>query len=116
MPKVFVIQAPSRPKDLSSAQRYGAIHFIFNDPTFQPSQSPGVASNLIGDALADFNPDTDYLLALGGDLVGILMVGHILREMYPGRPTSILRWERERDTSGKRVEGAGFYVPCVIRW
>lgn len=116
MPTVYVIQAPTRPKDLSSAQRYGDLHFIFDDPQFQPSLAPGKASGLIEDALARFRPEEDYVLALGGDLVGILMVGHKLRDMFPGQAIRTLRWERERDTSGRRVEGSGFYVPVVLRW
>lgn len=115
MPKVFVIQPPYRDKDLSSAHRYGAIHFIFDDARFQPSVRPGVARSQINKALDNFDPKEDYLLFLGGDWVGAMMVGQSLEARFPGQDIRILRWERERSTDGDRLPGAGFYVPSIIK-
>jgi hypothetical protein len=115
MPKVFVIQPPYRDKDLSSAHRYGTIHFIFDDARFQPSVRPGIARWQIDKALVNFDPTEDYLLFLGGDWVGSMMVGQSLQFKFPGQGIKILRWERERTSEGDRRPGAGFYVPSVIK-
>lgn len=116
MSKVLVIQQSYSEKDLSSAARYGTIEFIFPDYRFQPSQRPGMAVTPIEKAIMDFNPDEDYLLSLGGDWVGVMMVGMAMNRHHPGREIRILRWERERDTTGERIPGSGFYVPSTIRF
>lgn len=114
--KVLVVQKSFRDKDLSSAARYGTLHFIFDDPSFQPSLRPGIARSPIDIAAMNFNPAEDYLLFLGGDWVGAFMVGQAIQDRHPGKDIKILRWERERSTDGVRQPGAGFYVPSTIRF
>lgn len=114
-PRVFVVQPSIRSRDLSSAQRYGTIQYLIDDPQFQPSLQPGVAKKRIEDGLADFRPGVDYILFLGGDPLGAIMLGVALGNMFPGKRISGLRYERERDLSGNRREGSGFYVPALIQ-
>lgn len=113
-PQVFVVQPTPRPKDLSSAHRYGTIRHIFEDPLFQASIEPGIARRKMEEALSTFVPERDYVLFLGGDPAGAILLGAILRDQFPGRSIRMLRWERERDVTGKRVAGAGFYVPTML--
>ena len=115
MSNVYIVQTPYRDKDLSSAHRYGDLRFIFEDSRFQPSLRPGVAQKLIQDSLEFFDPDEDYILSLGGDWVGQLMVGQYLAAKFPGRDIKILRWERQRALDGERQVGAGYYVPSIVR-
>lgn len=112
MPNVYVVQRPSKEMDFSSAHDYGAIRFVLEDPRFQPSQQPGVAQKIIDSAVMEFNPDKDYLIAVGSDWSGVLMMGMALSRRYPGRPIKILRWERFRDPKDPRK---GFYTPSTVR-
>lgn len=114
-PQVLIIQRPFKDKDLSSASRYGRLEYIFDNPRFQASTQPGVAQRFIEESLNGFDPETDYILHLGGDWVGALLVGAALRNRYPGKSIRALRWERERNTSGERLEGHGFYTPVMMR-
>lgn len=116
MPKVLIVQRSYNEKDLSSAARYGALHFIFSDSRFQPSLSPGRAIRPIEEAVMSFDPDEDYLLSLGGDWTGAMIVGMAMNRYHPGREIKVLRWERERSPTGQRLPGAGFYVPSTIRF
>lgn len=115
MNKVLVLQPSIRPKDLSSAMRYGRIDYVFSDPAFQPSLEPGTAIRDIDESLKNFRPEEDFVLFLGGDPVGAIMLGHRLATRFPGTNIRTLRWERERDTNGRPTPGAGFYVPAMIR-
>lgn len=112
---VYVVQPPARPKDLSSAQRYGNIQYLIDEPLFQPSLQPGVARRRMEDGLKNFRPEQDYVLFLGGDPVGAILLGIVLGEMFPGKKVTTLRYERERDISGRRQEGVGFYVPSILQ-
>jgi hypothetical protein len=114
-PKVLVVQPPTRSKDLSSAQRYGVIEYIFDDPRFQAGEQPGVAQEKIRKALQDFDPDTDYVLFLGGDPIGAILLGQQLSTVHRGKTIKALRWERERDINGKRLIGVGYYVPTIMK-
>lgn len=114
-PRVYVVQPSIRSRDLSSAQRYGAIHYLIEDPRFQSSLQPGVARRRMEEGLKDFRPEHDYVLFLGGDPLGAVVLGIVLGEMFPGKKISALRYERERDLSGNRQEGAGFYVPASLQ-
>jgi hypothetical protein len=113
-PQVLAPQPSIAKKDVSSAHRYGSINYIFADPTYQPSQEPGRAMRYVRQAAMDFDPDHDHVLFLGGDPVGAVMLGAALAQAHPGRRLRMLRWERERDTQGRRIPGAGFYVPTDI--
>ncbi len=95
-------------KDLSSAQRYGKVLHILG-PRDQASLAPGPCLFKIKKTLRDFNPETDFLCYAGGDPHTLLLVGFALRDLNI-RDARFLRWERERDTEGRRKPG-GFYVP-----
>lgn len=115
MPNVYIVQRPNKEMDLSSALDYGVIRFVIEDKRFQPSQQPGVAQKLIYEGLKSFDPDEDYLLALGQDWCGIAMAGMALNRMWPGKPIKILRWERKRNPAEGAKFPQGFYTPSTIR-
>ena len=115
MSKVLILQPSLRPKDLSSAARYGRIEFVFADPGFQPSLEPGVATQEIDAAIENFRPEEDYVLFLGGDPIGAILLGFRLATRFPGTNIRAMRWERERSPSGQRSSDSGFYVPALIK-
>lgn len=115
MTNVYFVQRPHGGKDLSSAQRYGTVMFIIDDPTFQMSQAPGTARKLIEEGLERFDPREDYLVFGGGDPNGALLAGLVYRDFFPGHPLRTLRWERERGLDGERNPRIGFYVPVTLR-
>ena len=116
---VYLIQEPRGllrdgvvvPRDLSSANRYGKIFPILHSKA-QPSDTPGPTGFDLMKALRPFNPENDYLCYAGGDPLGLGLAllalrANGLREIY------YLKWDRERDTTGKAKPG-GFYVPIRI--
>lgn len=98
-------------KDLSSANRYGKIRHLLKSNELV-SQAPGPALNKMSRELKDFNPSCDYLCMVGGDFLSIALALLALRNMN-FREVQLLRWERERSTSGERTAG-GFYVPVTV--
>ena len=121
MSRVFILQPPTRKRDLSSAQRYGTIVYLIDDPEFQASLFPAKALMEIVNRLRewDYNPERDYVVFAGGDSVGALMLGQITSAF--GRITRrniipkfyrTLRWDRELQPDGTRA--GGFYTPVVV--
>lgn len=111
MSNVYLIQEPREDRDLSSAQRYGTITSVFslND---RPSMTPGPCLQKARRVLAHFHPD-DYLVWAGGDFVAGILIGIALKEQN-FQSVKMLRWDRERDTSGGRT-GGGYYIPFEIQ-
>lgn len=112
---VYLVQMPFNERDFSSAARYGPLEVIFSDPRYQPSLKAGIASQEIRKALQNFNPAEDHIMVSGGDPLGILLTGQVLGNMYPRTTINALRWERERDISGQRQSGGGFYMPVRLK-
>jgi len=116
---VYLIQEPPAmvrngvrlQKDLSSAQRYGVIKPILGHRD-QASLTPGQCLFTLSKALRWFNPERDYICHAGGDpmAIGLALVALSINGF---KEVTNLRWERERDTEGKRKPG-GFYVPVKI--
>ncbi len=98
-------------KDLSSAQRYGTIRVLLESDD-QPSLLPGPSIRQIRSLLKSFDPAKDYLCYAGGDAMALALAMVVLRDMG-FREVSILRYERERDTEGRRTRG-GYYVPVKV--
>ena len=121
MSRVFILQPPTRKRDLSSAQRYGTIVYLIDDPEFQPSLSPAKALTEIINRLQewDYKPERDYLVFTGGDSVGALMLGQSasifgrvsINNIQP-KFYRTLRWDRELQPDGTRA--GGFYTPVVV--
>ena len=121
MSRVFILQPPTRKRDLSSAQRYGTIVYLIDDPEFQPSLFPAKALMEIVNRLRewDYHPERDYVVFAGGDSVGALMLGQITSafgRVSRGNTTTkfyrTLRWDRELQPDGTRA--GGFYTPVVV--
>ena len=97
-------------KDLSSANRYGAVKFLL-DSKDHASVMPGQVRHKLAKALQDFRPE-DYIFHPGGDNIAVLMAGSILRDLG-FREVQWLKWDKERGTDGKPLPG-GFYSPVKL--
>lgn len=108
--KVYVIQKPFKDLDLSTACVYGELDYIF-DATETPSLSPAHAMHKAYSKLKAYN-HSDYLLSVGGDPAGIIICAAILsyKQIFK---VNYLRWERERDVHGQRMQN-GYYVPVPL--
>lgn len=115
MPRVFFpVQLPPRSadRDLSSANRYGTVHFIMEAHP-APSMAPGQAIQQARKVLRDFNETEDYIAWAGGDPIATFIVGAILAECGV-KSVKWLKYDRERSPDGTRT-GAGFYTPITVR-
>lgn len=110
MSNSYVIQNCDSARDYSSANRFGAIHFLLekNDSVLQ---TPGPIYFKLKRVLAQFKPD-DYLVFAGGDPWAVGMVFAILRD-YNFKEVNVLRWNRNRQLDGTIV--SGFYTPVKIK-
>ena len=110
----FPVELPASrsDRDLSSANRYGAIHFVISSRN-TPSLMPGPAMLEARQNLCDFDPAKDYLSWSGGDPLAMLLVGAVLAENGV-RDVKFLRYDRDRGTDGRRT-GGGFYTPITVR-
>lgn len=116
MNKVLIVQRPNRDLDLSSAVQYGAIHYAIEDNRFQASKQPGRAQRLIEEAAIAFDPENDYLVFVGGDGAGAILMGMAINRHHPGKAIKILRWERTPQQGQKPVDPRiGFYTPSTLR-
>ena len=93
---VYVAQEPhpNRPIDLSSAENFGPINYVFNfaDPvSIEPDESYRKAREI----LWDFDPDKDFILDCGGDQMALGVVVHFLAtEGECDVLIPFLRWDR----------------------
>ena len=115
-PKVWLLQESWSPKvDLSSANRYGAVHPILSTAD-QPSVAPGPSLFKLKQALRGGYHPNDYIVYALSDPATAFLAGMVFaREGLMKEPINWLRWERERDTSGQKMSG-GFYVPTQIEY
>jgi len=94
-PTVWVAQRPHprRPIDLSTAENFGKLNYIFDfvdGVSTTPSESYGEA----WDKLETFNEDTDFLLDCGGDKMAMGVITHILAYQFGLPRIKFLRWDR----------------------
>jgi hypothetical protein len=109
----YGVQEPLASRDLSSAQRYGRVEFLL-DGRDKPSLTPGPCLRKIYKGLQDMHPD-DYIFYAGGDPMGLLLVGAVLRDQGFSE-INFLKWDRETDPdTGERVQGAGYYIPQKVK-
>lgn len=119
MATVFLVQEPRSlhrngtvvPRDLSSAQRYGKIIPVLSQGE-QPSLTPGPCLHKMLRELREFDTENDFLCYAGGDPMSLGLALLALRE-NGRKEVSVLRWDRERDTSGNKTQG-GYYVPIRV--
>jgi len=121
MSVVFGIQEPrpffdrvtgvNQTRDFSSANRYGPIKFLLNVKD-SPSDAPGPCTNKIITGLREYT-EGDYLMFSGGDPIGLWLACAALNALG-FRESQFLKWDRERDTTGKVVSGSGFYTPVTL--
>lgn len=109
-PRVYIVQKPYKDLDFSSASRYGALEFIF-DNTDKPSLIPGPSFHKACKVLKDFTED-DYILIIGGDPIGVVIAIAALIE-HGFKKINVLRYEREKDLQGNRTNN-GYYVPVPV--
>jgi len=109
--RVFMVQEPSRPIDLASAEALGPLTPLIGSRTV-PSLQPGMSFRKIFSGIEPLGPH-DALFATGGDPLGVFMAGMALMETGYDGPLNWLRWERDRDPDGRRL-ATGRYVP--LEW
>lgn len=110
--RVFLVQQPQKNIDLSSASNYGTIFpvYAYND---SPSLLPGPALKKAKEALAEME-DGDYLVATGGDKLGIILVTVAMLEKGITH-FNWLKYDRVRKQDGGREYYHGYYVPVEIK-
>jgi hypothetical protein len=116
--RVFITQQP-KPNDqgwtpnLSPATRFGALHFVFSGSD-HPSADPDGAIFQAAEALADFRPESDYLLWPNGvDPFSVWACLIVLTRME----IPVLRglsWNRGMTEQG-RDKRMGYYTPVTFR-
>ena len=102
--------------DVSPAQEYGTIRFIF-DAYENPSSRPDEAYTKIYDLLdKEFNDETDYIVWAGGDPFGLYLAGVAFGSL--GIKPKWLRFERLRTPPSpgdtREVPRPGYYVPVHV--
>lgn len=116
---VFIVQKPKPGPnlityDVSPAQEYGTIEFIF-DAYENPSSNPSGSITKIRSVLENFNEKTDYIVSAGGDPYGLFLVGFVINEM--NLSLKYLRFERLRQRPGVQVDPSaksGYYIPVEM--
>lgn len=108
IPTVYLLQEPTRDRDLSSAAQYGKIIPVISNQE-RPSENPIKALNKIASLLSEYNASKDYLCFAGGDPLVMFLSGVALFAMG-FEDVTFLIWERERSESGQR-SSKGFYIP-----
>lgn len=101
--------------DVGPAQEYGEIKFIF-DAYENPSTNPESSINKVRKTLENFDPDTDYCVAAGGDPYGLFLVGFVVNELQ--LPLKWLRFERLRTRppvgAAPAANTSGYYIPVEM--
>lgn len=110
MSNSYIIQNCDSNRDYSSANRFGAIHFLLEKDE-SVLQTPGPIFFKLKKILREFKPD-DYLVFAGGDPWAIGMVFAILKD-YHFKEVNVLRWNRNRCLDGNVV--SGFYTPIKMK-
>ena len=119
---VFVICKPKpgpqgNTYDVSPAQEYGPIEFIF-DAYQNPSSDPLASLRRVRDVLKNFDPDKDHIVTAGGDPYSALLVGYVVAELE--LPLKYLRFERLRTRAEGSPPGqpniikSGYYIPVEL--
>jgi len=92
--------------DITPASQHGEFRFIFPNGFRAPSSCPDDAVEHATSVLADYDPDSDFILWAGGDPIASVIVAGILADMTDGR-ISFLKWD-------KYVRTGGGYVPVEL--
>lgn len=115
MGRVFLLQKSRRDFDLTSAERLGTVVPVLGERE-SPSLALAPALVKMRQALRDYDPKTDHLLAAGGDQLASFLAGMVLTDegILRSEPVSWLRWDRNRDFDGRRDMSQGSYVPVLF--
>jgi hypothetical protein len=115
---VFITQQP-RPNNagwtpnLTPAAKFGALEFIF-EAEDKPFLNPTKALLRAQKALADFDPERDYILwPNSGDPAGAVSVFLALGSMDIDQ-VRLLYWDRKLE-NGQRSTTEGFYTPITFK-
>lgn len=78
-----------------------------------PTQEPQYCYETIDMRLKSFDPEIDFLVWAGGDVLTAIMVGMVLvsRDIWHFQ---WLRYERKRLPSGERTDEGATYIPTLI--
>jgi|OM-RGC.v1.028441953 hypothetical protein len=107
---VYVLNPSIRPKNLEAIEEWGEIRYIFDNPRHQFWPNPQRYHNWMLTELQDFDPEEDYVLFLGGDFIGAIMLGRALGDLFPYEDIETLRWDR----APGRDPREGEYIPVTM--
>jgi len=115
---VYLVQEPTIPRratqrkiDISPMMWWGEVRVLVERnqaPGFRPME----AYLQIYNRLAQFDPDRDFIAAVGGDTLGVMLTSAALRE-YGHEYFYFLRFERTRLPNGERDPSSGEYYPIL---
>lgn len=116
-PVVYLIAQPAvsrhkPPPDLSPLYIHGDVVNIIpngNSPVFAPRE----CFEMVENKLKAFDPEIDFLVWAGGDVLSAIMVGMVLVEMEC-YCFNWLRYERKRLPTGERTDDGARYIPMEI--
>lgn len=118
MGRVFITQQP-KPNhtgwmpNLSPAAPYGRFVYVFSSDA-APWTNPDEAVEIATAALADFDPDEDYILyPNSGDPAAMWIILLVLARFNINK-LRVLYWERKL-VDGERSRRDGFYSPVTIK-
>lgn len=119
MPTVYLIAQPTIPRrgklpDLTPLYEHGEVQVLIQSgeyPTFNPEQ----CYEHIKARLADFDPETDFLVWAGGDTLAAVITGVVLADMGFGW-FRWLRHERGRDPVDPKIrtDAGSNYQPVMV--
>lgn len=117
MPKVFLISQPTpsrfkEPPNLRPLYKHGEVVTVILSGE-RPARFARECMDALEQRLSTFDPETDYLVWAGGDVLSAIMVGMYLAENEIW-VFNWLRYDRRRLDDGSRVDDGAQYVPVVI--
>lgn len=114
--RVFVVTEPraklARNLDLSGLDKYGEIRYIIPQE-MRPAAAPRQGMKTILKGLRDFNPKKDYITWVGGEVIGVFMVGMAV-SYFNFSKINYLMYEHDWDSETGRRLDSGRYYPIEI--
>ena len=111
---VYIAHESRNDLDLTPAQEFGDIVFVFNrdfSPGFNPKEAAIIAENV----LENFDFDNDYFLIAGGDPIAGMIASMVLSDFAnpdDDQTLKTLRYTKDFDASG--VRSIPRYIPIEI--
>lgn len=100
MPKVFIVNEPDETRtpagrpmyDVTPAEQFGQVDFVFKANERSPVQDPTDAVDRAWEVLKEADSD-DYLVWAGGDPLGLIIASAVMSDITE-RSFNYLKWDR----------------------